>query len=151
MHTLAELLHRFALRNTTVRCAVDQLATPAFFFFAERVDMALLQHPHIQFAQARIGDHAAAAGFGDNFCCAAGSPQIAGNDMGDPQRSGALAHLRTGAHHGRSAGCRTDPEYVARRSTAFHRGEQGILVTCFFRSGLVINRFRALPPALGVI
>ena len=93
MHTLAELLHRFALRNTTVRCAVDQLATPAFFFFAERVDMALLQHPHIQFAQARIGDHAAAAGFGDNFCCAAGSPQIAGNDMGDPQRSGALANL----------------------------------------------------------
>ena len=55
--------------------------------------MALLQHPHIQFAQARIGDHAAAAGFGDNFCCAAGSPQIAGNDMGDPQRSSALAHL----------------------------------------------------------
>ncbi len=41
MHTLAELLHRFALRNTTVRCAVDQLATPAFFF-AERV--VLIMH-----------------------------------------------------------------------------------------------------------
>ena len=29
------------------------------------------------------------------------------------------------------SGCTTDPEYVARRSTAFHRGEQGIPVTCF--------------------
>jgi hypothetical protein len=93
MHTLAQLLHRFALRNTAIRRAVDQLATPALFFFAQRVDMALLQHAHIQLAQARIGDHAAAAGFGDDLCCAAGSTQIAGNDMGNPQRSGALANL----------------------------------------------------------
>jgi broad specificity phosphatase PhoE len=32
-------------------------------FFAKRVDMALLQHPHIQLAQARIGNDAATAGF----------------------------------------------------------------------------------------
>lgn len=93
MHTFAKLLHRFTLRNTTIRRTIDQLAAPAFFFFAERVDMALLQHSHIQLAQTRIGDHAAAAGFGDNLCGTTGSSQIAGNDMGDPQRSGALANL----------------------------------------------------------
>ncbi len=31
-----------------------------------------------------------------------------------------------------SGDCPIGPEYVARRSTAFHRGEQGIPVTCFF-------------------
>ena len=55
--------------------------------------MALLQHPHIQLAQARIGNDAAAAGFSDNFCRAAGTSEVAGDNMGDPQRSGALAHL----------------------------------------------------------
>ena len=66
MHTFAKLLHRFALRNATIRRAVHQRATPALFRFRQRIDMAFFQHAHIQLAQARLKHDVTAAGVCDD-------------------------------------------------------------------------------------
>ena len=70
VHTLAQLQHRFAFRDTARFCAINQRATPCFFFFGQGIDKTLFQHPHIQLAQAGVHSDIAAAGLGDNLCCA---------------------------------------------------------------------------------
>jgi hypothetical protein len=54
--------------------------------------MPLLQHAHVQLAQAGVKGDIAAACVGDNFRRAPGAPQIAADNVGNAQSSDARPH-----------------------------------------------------------
>ena len=66
MHAYAKLLHGFAFGNAAIFGTVHQRAAPALLRFRQRIDMAFLQHAHIQLAQARLQHDVTAAGICDD-------------------------------------------------------------------------------------
>src|SRR5690606_17073899 len=71
------------------------LATPVLFFFGEGVDVSFFQHAHVQLTQTGVESDIATACLGDDFSRAAGATEIATDDMGDAERSGAFSHLHS--------------------------------------------------------
>jgi iron complex outermembrane receptor protein len=57
------------------------------------VDVALFQHAHVQLPQASVEGDIASAGISDNACSLLGATQVAGDNVGNTQRSGTLCHL----------------------------------------------------------